>query len=69
MSPSTMILLAFQESLDKAREGFATRRACQDPRSSVGWNAEKEALWQPLLETARQGLASWIGTINSTDDT
>lgn len=68
LSPSTMVLVAFQESLDKAREGFATRRACQDPRSSIGWNAEKEALWQPILETARQGVASWIGMSNGADN-
>jgi hypothetical protein len=69
LSPSTMVMLAFQENLDKARDGFATRRACQDPRSSVGWTTEKEEMWQPVLETTRQGLASWIGTSSYSEDT
>lgn len=61
---STTILIAFQEGLEKAREGLSTRRACQDPRSSVGWSADKEAAWRPVLETSRLGVASWIGASN-----
>jgi DNA polymerase III epsilon subunit-like protein len=63
--PTATILVTFQQGLDNSREAFAKRRASQDPRSSLGWGAEKEAAWQSVLESSRQGLASWIGATNS----
>ena len=62
--PSTTVLIASQQGLETARQSFARRRACQDPRSSVVWTAVQEEAWQTLLESTRRGWAFWVGTRN-----
>mmetsp|Transcript_4402 Transcript_4402/g.12707 ORF Transcript_4402/g.12707 Transcript_4402/m.12707 type:complete len:411 (+) Transcript_4402:305-1537(+) len=63
---SSMLMIALQEGLGKAREIFKTRRVCQDPRSSVGWTEEDEDRWKMALERCRQGHVLWIGSAKQT---
>jgi hypothetical protein len=64
MQPTTVLLVTLQQGLQHARKDYKQRRACNDPRSSVGWSTEKEEAWKQVLESTRSGLVYWVGASN-----
>lgn len=59
-----MTTIAIQAGLEATRKRLKTRRAAQDPRSSMGWGDDQEEAWKLLLEVSRNGLVIWISASN-----
>jgi hypothetical protein len=67
VAPTTILLLSLQQGFHHAKDVHRQKRACQDPRSSIGWSIQNEETWQQVLETARSGLVYWVGASNSVE--
>jgi hypothetical protein len=61
IAPTTVLLIALQTGFQSAKDMLKQRRACQDPRSSMGWPMEKEEAWNKALECCRSGVVYWVG--------
>jgi hypothetical protein len=64
MSPTTILLVSVQQGFQKARELSKQRRACQDPRSSLGWTGEQEEAFKSVNDDSRNGQVFWVGAKN-----
>ena len=61
MLPGTMILISMQGGHEALLDLGKQRKACQNPKSSLGWTIEQEKIWTDKIESCRSGIAMWIG--------
>jgi hypothetical protein len=62
MLPGTTVLVAMQRSYNGLIEKAKQRKACQNPKSSLGWSGEQERDWKKAMHDCQMGMAFWIGS-------
>lgn len=61
MLPGTIVLVSMQGGHQSLLDLGKQRKACQSPKSSLGWTIEQEKGWTDKIEACRSGIAMWIG--------
>jgi hypothetical protein len=59
--PGTLVLVSMQGGHQVALDLAKNRKACQNPKSSLGWSIDQEKAWADHVDACRSGLAFWIG--------